>query len=128
MDHGPTNAPITQALLRRLVQLRRTLTTQKVSSTAADNSDPSSKKLEWAGIDADGQSLDVPEPQFSGPAGRTHDPRDDPIGPEALIRDRLRLEQQYRERGYIVCRNFFSKEQIAEYKAVISRHIADWQA
>ena len=83
----------------------------------------------WAGGDA---LPDVPEPQFSLGGGtrrpQLHEESNDPRGPAALLDPNRRAEllAQYEERGYVVCRGFFSQEQVAECRDTVSRIIDDW--
>ena len=81
----------------------------------------------WAGGDA---LPDVPKPQFSltGTRPQLHDDSCDPRGPAELLDPDRRAEllAQYEKRGYVVCRGFFSQEQVAECRDTVSRIIDDW--
>eukprot|EP01043_Picozoa_sp_COSAG02_P003101 COSAG02_NODE_74_length_41878_cov_9.737954_12_plen_439_part_00 len=87
------------------------------------------RQLLWAGGDA---LPDVPDPQFrtDSAAGRPrlHTETGDPRGPAELLDParRSQLLAQYMERGYVVCRDFLSQQQVAECRDTISRIIDDW--
>jgi len=82
----------------------------------------------WAGMDSAVAAPPAPPPQFNADARpQLHDAAGDPRSRvELLGPNKQQYIAEYQERGYVVCRNWLSPQQVAQAQDTIARIIHDW--